>query len=95
MRARESNLKMIWKLSVVTVIFIFSLLVSKLVFYKEPLDNPHISMATEYIPTENDIDCSYIQDIIRTRNELSLKLNNVRRIIGQMQCEVIINYLNQ
>jgi hypothetical protein len=39
MRARESNLKMIWKLSVVTVIFIFSLLVSKLVFYKEPLDN--------------------------------------------------------
>ena len=88
MRARESNLKMIWKLSMVAVIFIFSLLV----FYKEPLDNPHKSMATEYIPTENDIDCSYIHDIIRTRNELSLKLNNVRRIIGQMQCEVIINY---
>ena len=93
MRAGESNLKIIWKLSVVAVIFIFILLVPKLVFYKDPLDNPHRSMATKYIPTENDIDCSYIHDIIRTRNDLSLKLNNLRRIIGQMECEVIINYL--
>jgi hypothetical protein len=45
----------------------------------------------KHIPTENDIDCSYIHDIIRTRNELSLQLNNMRRLIGQMQCEVIVN----
>ena len=106
MRATELTLKIIWKLSVVAVIFIFSLLVYTLVFYKEHPGNPHrskvtkhtlkfnkdIPMLNKHISTEHDIDCSYIHDIIRTRNDLSLQLNNMRRIIGQMQCEVIINY---
>jgi len=70
MRATELTLKMIWKLGVVAVIFIFSLLVSKLVFYMRPPDNQHRSKPTKYITTENDIDCSYIHDIIRTRNDL-------------------------
>jgi len=81
MRATESTLKMIWKLSVVVVIFIFSVLVYTLVFYKGPPDNSHTSKAykhtlqvNKHISTENDIDCSYIHDIIRTRNELSLQL---------------------
>jgi len=104
MRATELTLKMKWKLSVVAVIFIFSLLVYTLVFYKEHLGNPHrskatkhtlkfnkhISMLNKHISTEHDIDCSYIHDIIRTRNDLSLQLNSMRRIIGQMQCEVIV-----
>jgi hypothetical protein len=90
MRATEFTLKIIWKLSVFAVIFIFSLLVTKLVFYKEPTDNPHRSKPTKYITTEIDIDCSFIHDIIRTRNDLSLQLNNMRRLIGQMQCEVIV-----
>ena len=97
MRVTESTLKMIWKLSVVAVIFIFSLLVYTLVFYKKPPDNSHTSKAykhtlqvNKHISTENDIDCSHVHDIIRTRNELSLQLNNMRRIIGQMQCEVIL-----
>ena len=98
MISTESTLKMIRKLSVVAVILIFSLLVYTLVFYKGPpvnshtlKVNKHISMFNKHISTENDIDCSYIHDIIRTRNELSLQLNNMRRIIGQMQCEVIVN----
>ena len=104
MRATELTLKMKWKLSVVAVIFIFSLLVYTLVFYKEHPGNPHrskatkhtlkfnkhISMLNKHISTEHDIDCSYIHDIIRTRNDLSLQLNSMRRIIGQMQCEVIV-----
>ena len=56
MRATELTLKIIWKLSVVAVIFLFSFLVTKLVFYKEPPDNPHKSKPTKYITTENDID---------------------------------------
>ena len=91
MRATESTLKMIWKLSVVAVILIFSMLVSTLIFYKKLPNNPRESKPTKHIPTENDIDCSYLHDIIRTRNELSLQLNNMRRLIGQMQCEVIVN----
>ena len=91
MRSTESTLKMTWKLSVVAVIFIFSMLVYTLVFYKGPPNTPHGSQLTNHIPTENDIDCSYIHDIIRTRNELSLQLNKMRRIIGQMQCEVIVH----
>jgi hypothetical protein len=91
MRATESTLKMIWKLSVVAVIFIFSIVVSTLIFYKKLPNNPRGSKPIKHIPTENDIDCSYIHDIIRTRNELSLQLNNMRRLIGQMQCEVIVN----
>ena len=91
MRATESTLKMIWKLSVVAVIFIFSMLVSTLIFYKKPPNNPRGTKPTKHITTENDIDCSYIHDIIRTRKELSLQLNNMRRLIGQMQCEVIVN----
>ena len=90
MRATKLTLKIIWKLSVVAVIFIFSFLVTKLVFYKEPPDNPHRSKPTKYITTENDIDCSFIHDIIRTRNDLSLQLNNTRRMIGQMQSEVVV-----
>lgn len=101
MRGTELMLKIIWKLSVVAVIFIFSLLVYTLV-YKGPPDNPHMSKATKHslmfnkhISTEHDIDCSYIHDIIRTRNELSRQLNNMRRIIGQMQCEISKNKTNQ
>jgi hypothetical protein len=104
MGATELTLKMIWKLGVVAVLFIFSLVVYTLVFYKEHPGNPHrskvtkhtlkfnkdILMLNKHISTEHDIDCSYIHDIIRTRNDLSLQLNNMRRIIGQMQCEVII-----
>ena len=86
MRVTESTLKMIWKLSVVAVIFIFSMLVSTLTLYKKPPNNPRESKPTKHIPTENDM-----HDIIRTRNELSLQLNNMMRLIGQMQCEVIVN----
>jgi hypothetical protein len=82
MGAPESTLRMIWKLNVVAVIFIIGILI----FY-----NPHGSKPTNHIPTENDIDGSYIHDIIRTRNELSLQLNNMKRLIGQMQCEVMVN----
>jgi hypothetical protein len=90
MRATELTLKMIWKLGVVAVIFIFSLLLTKLVFYKEPPDNPHRLKPTKNITTENDIDCSFIHDRIRTRNDLSLQLNNIKRLIGQIQCGVIV-----
>ena len=79
----------------VTVIFIFSILVSTLIYYKKPQNNPHGSKPTKHIPTENDIDCSYIREVIRTRNEHSLQLSNMRRLIGQMQCEVIVNYLKK
>jgi hypothetical protein len=91
MRAAKTTLNMIWKLSVVTVIFIFSILVSTLIFCKKSQYNPRGSKPTKHIPTENDIDCRYIHDIIRTRSELSSQLNNMTRLIGQMQCEVIVN----
>jgi hypothetical protein len=90
-RATESTLKMIWKVSVVAVIFIFSILVSTLIYYKKLQNNTHGSKPTKHIPTKNDIDCSYIHDVIRTRNEQSVQLSNMRRLIGQMQCEVIVN----
>jgi hypothetical protein len=82
---------MIWKLSVVGVIVIFSILVSTLIFYKKAPNNSHGSKSSKHIPTENDMPCSYMHDTIRTRNELSLQLNNMKRLIGQMQCEVIVN----
>jgi hypothetical protein len=66
-------------------------LVSTLIFCKKPPNNSHGSKTTRYIPTENDLNCSYMHDIITTRNELSLQLNNMMRLIGQMQCEVIVN----
>jgi hypothetical protein len=91
MRATGSTLKMIWKLSVVIVIVIFSILVSTFIFYKKPPNNSDGSKPSKHIPTENDINCSYVHDIIRTRNELSLQLNNMKRLIGQLQCEVIVN----
>jgi hypothetical protein len=50
-RATESTLKMIWKVSVVAVIFIFSILVSTLIYYKKLQNNPHGSKPTKHIPT--------------------------------------------
>ena len=91
MRATGSTLKMIWTLSVVVVIVTFSILLSTLIVYNKPPSNSHELKPTKHIPTENDIDGSYIHDIIRTRNELSMQLNNTRRLLGQMQCEVIVN----
>ena len=82
---------MVWKLSAVVVILILCISVSTLLVYRKPPKNSHGSKPTKYIPTENDIDFSYVRDIIRTRNELSFQLNNMRRLIGQMQCEVIVN----
>ena len=91
MRATKSKLRMTWTLSVIVLIFIFCISVSTLIVYKKPPNNSHGSKLTKPIPTENDIDYSHIRDIIRTRNELSFQLNNMRRLIGQMQCEVIVN----
>ena len=34
-------------------------------------------------------DCIEIQDVILVRNQLSAQLNEARRQIGQMQCEVL------
>ena len=87
----RATIRMIWTLSVVALIIIFCISVSTLIVYKKPPNNSHGSKLTKPIPTENDIDYSYIRDIIRTRNELSFQLNNMRRLIGQMQCEVIVN----
>ena len=86
MRATGSTLQMIWKLGVVVVIVTFSILLSTLIVYNKPPCNSHELKPTKHIPTENDM-----HDIIRTRNELSLQLNNAKRLIGQMQCEVIVN----
>jgi uncharacterized membrane protein len=49
MRATESTLKMIWKLSVVAVIFIFSIVVSTLIFYKKLPNNPRGSKPIKHI----------------------------------------------
>jgi hypothetical protein len=70
---------MIWKLSVVVVIVIFSILVSTLISYKKSPNNSHGSKSSKHIPTENDIHCSYMHDT-------TLMLQIVVRLAGKYIC---------
>ena len=40
-----------------------------------------------------DFQCRDIQDVIKIRNQLSAELNEARKQIGQMQCEVILGLI--
>ena len=82
-----------WMIVFVIVAALFQFFQNKTTLMKNTREYTAVLQREEL--REPVLQCREIQDVIKIRNKLSAELNEAKKQIGQMQCEVILGNMLQ